>query len=405
MSWGTRPIWARKRILGDVADVLAVDGHGTIAGVVEAKQQADNGRLAGTGGSDDAELLPARNAEIQTFDQGPAVVIGEVHGAEADGAVGDGERRGARLVRHLRRQLHQVLDMLEIGQGLADLAIDNAEEIQGLVELQQEGVQQHHVADAQRAGDDALGCHDHQDRDADRDDRGLAAIKVGEADLGADRGLLISCELAVQPLALVALVGEGLDHLVIDQPVDRRGVERVVGGVQLAADDGPPVGGEDGEDGVADDGDEDDAGEARRVVPEQDADDHGELEEGRHQAEERGPEQEGERLDATVDGARQLAGAPLQMVAQREVEEMGIDGERQAPAGPGADASEECVAHLLEERGEEAGGTVADQQCQRDRRDAGLVQGIDRPLEEEGDVERDDLGGEQADEGGDDAAP
>ena len=128
------------------------------------------------------------------------------------------------------------MDVLEVGQRLAQLAVEHAQEVERLVELQDEGVDQDDVADAERAGDHVRGGDEHHRRDADRDDRGLPGVEIGERLLGLDRGALVGGERAVEPAALVALVGEGLDHLVVDQPVDGGSAELVVAVVHLAGE-------------------------------------------------------------------------------------------------------------------------------------------------------------------------
>ena len=87
------------------------------------------------------------------------------------------ERPGVRRVGDLRLQREQAVDVLEVGQRLAQLAVEHAQEVERLVELQDEGVDQDDVADAERAGDHVRGGDDHHRRDADGDDRGLPGVE------------------------------------------------------------------------------------------------------------------------------------------------------------------------------------------------------------------------------------
>ena len=88
---------------------------------------------------------------------------------------------------------------------------------------------------------------------ADRDDAGLTGVQQSEAGFGLDGGPLVAGQRAVEPRHFVGLVAERLDHLVVDQAVDRLAAELVVAQVHLAAELRAPVGGEDGERGVGDD--------------------------------------------------------------------------------------------------------------------------------------------------------
>ena len=160
-----------------------------------------------------------------------------------------------------------------------------------------------------------------------------------------DRGALVGRQRAVEALTLVAFVGEGLDHLVIDQAVDRGGAELVVALVHLAPEPRAPVGGEDGEARIGGDGGKGDGGERDRVAGQQDAQDQHELEDGRAEIEQPGLQDEAHRLHAALDGTAELAGAALQMVAERQREQMLVDRQRHLPAGPFADLGEDVDVH------------------------------------------------------------
>ena len=104
--------------------------------------------------------------------------------------------------------------------------------------------------------------------------------------------------------------------------------------------------------------------------------------------------------DAALDHARELARAPLQVIAQREAEQVAEHPQRhEAPGGLG-DLGEDRIAQLAEPGGAQAGEAVGEQrrERQRERRALGLAQPVDHGLEEERHLDGDDLGGDQEDE-------
>ena len=302
---------------------------------------------------------------------------------------------------------------LEIGDRLLELAVDHAQDVERLVELEQEGVDQHDVADRERARDHALRGRDHDRGDAERDDRGLAEVERGEADPRLDRGALVAGERAVDAQGLVVLVGEGLDGLVVEQAVDRLGADLVVVEIELAAELGPPLGRDDAERGIGGDREERDQREPPGIAREQDADHERELEQRREDVEQHHAEHEGDRLDAAVDRARELAGAALEVVAQRQAEQMAEDRERDLAPGVLLDAREDRIAGLGEERRAEARPAIGEQREQRQRErhlragrgKPGAAQAIDHRLVGERHRDVDELGGEQEGERHDDAQP
>lgn len=85
----------------------------------------------------------------------PECVVGEIDGVETDLdlAVRQGLRAGR--IDDFARRVQQVEHALDVGQRLSDFAIDDAEEVERHVELDQEGVDQHEIADGQRTGEHA----------------------------------------------------------------------------------------------------------------------------------------------------------------------------------------------------------------------------------------------------------
>jgi hypothetical protein len=186
----------------------------------------------------------------------------------------------------------------------------------------------------------------------------------------------------------------------VEQAVDRLGADRVVVRVHDPAELDAPLGRDDREGGVDRDRDEGDQREHPVVLDQQDADHQGELEQGRHDVEQHGAEHEADRLDATVDRARELAGAPLQVVAQRQLEQVLEDRQRDLAAGALSDLGEDRIAQLGEQGGAEPGAAIGDQRGQRQHEQAALghAQAIDDRLVEERDRDVDQLGQQQEDE-------
>ena len=78
----------RSRYVGEgsrweFADGAAIDEDGAGSGIVDARDEADEGGLAGAGGADDGEAGAGGNAEVDVVENGDAVV-GEVEVAEFD---------------------------------------------------------------------------------------------------------------------------------------------------------------------------------------------------------------------------------------------------------------------------------------------------------------------------------
>ena len=381
--------------LRDCAHVLAVDRDPAARDLVEAEQEAHQRRLARTGGPDHGDLVAGRDDEAHLVQDRPARVVGKAHRLEADRAALDLQGPCVRRVGDLGLERQEAVDVLEVGQGLAQLAVDHAQEVERHVELEEEGVDQHDVAHAQRSGDDVAGGRDHDRGDPGGDDRGLAHVEEGERLLRLDRRPLVAGERAVEAGALVVLVGEGLDHLVVDQPVDGGGAELVVALVHLAPKARAPVRREDGKAGVGGHGDEGDGGERERVAREQDAQYQDELEDRGAEAEQAGLEEKAHRVHAALDRAAELARAPVQVVAQGELEQVLVNPERQASARTLADFGEDRVPQLGEGGGSQARRPVRDEGCDRDRRQTRAAHLIDHGLEEEGDRDVDELGHDQ----------
>lgn len=73
-----------QAVLTDFADVLTIDHYAAILHVVEALDQADQGRFAGPGRADDTDLLTHRNVQVEVLEHLTAIRVGEGHTAELD---------------------------------------------------------------------------------------------------------------------------------------------------------------------------------------------------------------------------------------------------------------------------------------------------------------------------------
>src|SRR5690606_24363209 len=85
-----------ERILGDRGDVGAVDPDRAAFAVVEAQQQVDQGRLAGAGAADQADLFARAHVQVQALDHAALLAVVEGHVVEVDVAAhrADGLRAG-----------------------------------------------------------------------------------------------------------------------------------------------------------------------------------------------------------------------------------------------------------------------------------------------------------------------
>src|SRR5437879_10452073 len=89
------------RLLGEVADgqVLAPE-HGTCVRLLASDQDLEEGRLPGAVRTDEAELVPLRELEVDVREQ-EAAAVGlrdalEAYGARTRGSLAEGEAEGAR---------------------------------------------------------------------------------------------------------------------------------------------------------------------------------------------------------------------------------------------------------------------------------------------------------------------
>src|SRR5215468_11938548 len=104
-----------------MTDVLSIDRDAPAGYIVKAQEDTRDGRLAGTGGTDDRHHLARWHLERQTIEDQPLGLIAEFHVLEADRACGDYEWHRVRAVRDLRTLGQYVHHALDVGQRLLDL--------------------------------------------------------------------------------------------------------------------------------------------------------------------------------------------------------------------------------------------------------------------------------------------
>ncbi len=155
----------------------------------------------------------------------------------------DLERLRTGLVDDFRILHEQREHRLEIDKALLDVAVDHAHEIEGHVELDQDGVDHDEIADRSLASHHALGGKQEAHRHADREDQRLARVEHGQRIIGLDRGRLVAGHGNIEPTRLHALIAEILDGLEVKEAVDRPGIGLRIAVVHLAADVDPPLAG------------------------------------------------------------------------------------------------------------------------------------------------------------------
>ena len=81
-SWRTTPTALAQVAARDLVHIRAVQEDHAVVEVVEARQQADDGALAGAGGADDGQLLAGCDRERDAVQHGLAAGVGELGVAE-----------------------------------------------------------------------------------------------------------------------------------------------------------------------------------------------------------------------------------------------------------------------------------------------------------------------------------
>ena len=121
---------APQRLVRDGGEVVAVDGHGAVLGVVEAGDQLGHGGLAGAGGPDDGHHLAGVDGKIHVTYHRCGRVVPERHALQPDLALDRRQLVGSSRLGHRRfggehagqlghRRLALLVDVVE-GDQLGD---------------------------------------------------------------------------------------------------------------------------------------------------------------------------------------------------------------------------------------------------------------------------------------------
>ena len=239
-----------QAVLLQVADVGAIDGDAPAGDVVEAEQQPAEGGFARAGMPDHGDGLAGRDLEVHVEQDLSRRIVGEADLFETHRGVVGGEAAGVGLVGDFARLVEQAEHALDVGEGLADFAIDHAEEVERDVELQHVGIDQHDVADRHAAVDHADGGLPQHAGDGDGNDCRLADVQPRQGELILDLGIGPLTHLLVVAAGFEFFVVEVFHRLEVEQAVDRARVGGRVELVGLASQGGAPVGDLDGKSDV-----------------------------------------------------------------------------------------------------------------------------------------------------------
>ncbi|MCW0416310.1 hypothetical protein NB689_002064 [Xanthomonas sacchari] len=118
-----------QALLGDAGDVLPVDQDAALLQVVQPQQHVDQGRLAGAGRPDQADLLARAHLQVEPGDDPAALAVMEVDVLEADLAALHAQRHRVGAILHLcrlRDGLHAVLHRTDVLEDAVDRPHDPA---------------------------------------------------------------------------------------------------------------------------------------------------------------------------------------------------------------------------------------------------------------------------------------
>ncbi len=338
-----------QTVLGQAAQVLAIDQNAAARHIIEAKQKPGEGRLTRPAVPHHRHLLARADLEAQIAQDSPLLLVMKIDPLETDGAPSQDQGPGVGGVPDLRFPLQQLEHQIHVRQGILDLAIDDPKKIQRDEDLQQEGVDQNQVTDAHLARHHPSGGEQQDKGHAQGDDAALAEVEQGHGGLALDRHLLPGIKGIVITPRLHALVAEILDGLVIDQAIEGLAVGLRIQPVHLMTVIHAPLGHGEGKEGVEGHGAKSHQGKGQFVAGQQD---------GRHQAELHQYWQyaEGHIVENGADRARPPLQVPadgsaltLQVIAQRQPMQMLQHPGREPAHGPVTDPREDDVAQFVEQ--------------------------------------------------------
>ncbi|MNM92436.1 hypothetical protein D3C81_1047690 [compost metagenome] len=384
---------------------MTVDGDASAVHVVEAVQQARQGRLAAAGVADHRHRAAGGDLEVDVVEDLPARIVAEAHVLEAHPWLGGDQRRGVRRVLHILALIEQAKQALHVGECLLDLAVHHAEQEQRGGELEQVGVDQHQIANRHAAVHHAGGGQPHHRGDASRDHGSLAQVERRQAGGGLDLGILQVAQILVVARRLVFLVVEVLDRLVVEQRVHGTFVGAGVGLHRGAVVAGAPFGDGEGPQAVDQQGGEGDGGEAPVVGPHQHGGDQDHLQQDRDDRVQGPVEQVGDGAATALDIPRHPAGTPAEVELQAEAVQVTEYLQGDLPRGACHDPGEHHLAQLGEQGDADARGAVGQQQADRQQQQAGLdVEAVDDLLERDRHQQVEQFGGNHQAQGQQDAS-
>ena len=382
-----------------LSHILAVDEDRTGRDIIKAVEQPRERRLARARVSHHGDAVAGGNREAHAMQDLALALIKKVRVPEFHRRRPAREFRRTRAIFDLAMLGEEAEHAVHVEQRLLDLAVHHAEEVERDVELDQQAVDQHQVAQSEALCGNAFGHQQHQRRHRNGDDEALADVEQAQGRFVLHRRRFIALQVLVVAPRLEFLVAEVLHRFVIQQAVDGARVGLRVELVGAPADVHAPLGDQHGERDVDRHGAEGDRGKAPVELAEQHRRDQREFEDHRQDREQQVRKQRRDAARAALDVARHPAGLALEVKAQRQAVQVPEHAERHAPDGALRDAHEHHVAQLGEQRGREAQAAVDGEQRDRHRDDRGpRVEPVHDLLHNEGHRHVRQLGGDQAGE-------
>jgi hypothetical protein len=316
-------------------------------------------------GPDHRHRLAGRHLEADVVQDRPVVVVGEADVVEAHAALQHRQRLRARRVGDLAVLAEQREHLLHVHRRLLDLAVDHAQEVERNVELDHQRVDQHQVAERERAIDHAQRGAPHQQRDRGGDDQALAQVEHRQRGLRLDRCLLQVAQVVVVAPLLEALVVEVLDRLVVNQGVDRARVGAAVLLVHRTPEVRAPLGHRHRVGDVRRQRTERDAGKPAVELGRQQRDHQADLDQRGQDVVDEVVQQRVDGARAALDVARHAAGLALEVEAQRQRQQVLEGLQRDLARHARGHRIEQKFAQLGEQRHRHAQRPVGQQQTHR----------------------------------------
>ena len=211
---------ATQAFLRDVAQVVPVQQHRAAFDVVKPQQQRHQRRLAGPRGTDDADLFPGRDGQVQILDPALVPAIGKADVVKADPTLHPVQRDGiggiGQPVRG-RQGAHAVLDLADIAPHAHQRHADPSGHLR---QAHGDGARCRDIAHRGRAltpQEDGAAHKDH--RQNPRHDHQRQA-EPGADDAEIQRAFAETSHGAQGDLILVPVMGEQLDGLDVGDGID-----------------------------------------------------------------------------------------------------------------------------------------------------------------------------------------